>query len=164
MKYLNALNKISGVGPQKIRKLVGFFGSARKAWNAGSRELAKSGVEERIVGNILAERDKINPDEEWEKMAKEDIKMITVEDENYPKLLKEIPYSPYSLYVKGEMDFNSQPMITVVGSRKLTSYGEQAAYGLAQDLSRTGITIVSGMALGIDAAAHRGKRSGPRDI
>ncbi|MCD6149471.1 DNA-processing protein DprA [bacterium] len=156
MKYLNALNKISGVGSQKIRKLIGFFGSAEKAWNAGSRELAKSGIEEKIVGNILAEREKINSDEEWERMIKEDIEMITAEDENYPKLLKEIPNPPYSLYIKGEMNFNSRPMITIVGSRKLTSYGKQAARGLARDLSQAGITIVSGMALGIDAAAHRG--------
>jgi len=156
MKYLNALNKITGVGSQKIRKLVKFFGSAREAWNAKPQELAQSGVGEKVANSILFERGKINPDEEWEKMAKENIKMITVKDANYPKLLKEIPNPPYSLYIKGNIDFNARPMITIVGSRKLTSYGKQAARGLARDLSQAGITIVSGMALGIDAAAHRG--------
>lgn len=156
MKYLNALNKISGVGSQKIRKLIAFFGSAEKAWKASSQELFKSGIEEKIANNILTERGKINPDKEWEKMKKEDISMISVEDPAYPKLLKEIPNPPYSLYLKGEMDLNAQPIITIVGSRKLTNYGKQAAYGLAQDLSRAGATIASGMALGIDAAAHRG--------
>jgi DNA processing protein len=156
MKYLNALNKIPGVGPQKIKMLVGALGEPRKIWEAGRQELVKSGIREKLAGIILAERNKINPDEEWEKMAKEDIKMITIRDAAYPKLLQEIPSPPYILYIKGEIDFNAQPMVTIVGSRKLTSYGKQAARALARDLSQAGIIIASGMALGVDAAAHRG--------
>ena len=76
MKYLNALNKIAGVGPQKIKILVSSLKDSRKIWNASFQELAKSGIGEKLAETILAERVKINPDEEWEKMAKEDIKMI----------------------------------------------------------------------------------------
>jgi DNA processing protein len=80
-----------------------------------------------------------------------------LENENYPQLLKEIPNPPYIIYLKGIFtDFNEQPMLAIVGSRKFTSYGKQVAYTFAHNLAKAGITVVSGMALGIDAVAHQG--------
>ena len=110
---------------------------------------------------IEIEREKINPDEEWEKLDKENIRAIAHTDPNYPDLLKEITNPPYILYMKGGLKkLNVNPMVAIVGSRKLTAYGKQATFGIARDLARSGITVVSGMALGIDAEAHLGALDG----
>lgn len=155
MKYLNALNKIEGIGSQKIKILLDFFGNSENAWKANLADFRKSKIGDTLAEKIVTEREKVNPDEEWEKMEKENINIITLESPEYPKFLKEIPNPPYIIYVKGAIEFNEQPMLTIVGSRKFTAYGKQVAYELSKDLARSGITIVSGMALGIDSFAHR---------
>lgn len=159
MKYLNALNKIQGVGAQKTRLLLGFFEKPENIWQATESDLIKSGIPEKLAKKITSERIKINPEEEWEKLEKEKIKIISFTDAVYPKLLKEIPNPPYIIYVKGanpSFDWNNSPMLAIVGSRKFTQYGKQVAENIARDLARAGITVVSGMAIGIDAFAHRG--------
>lgn len=182
MKYLNALNKINGLGAQKMKILLDFFGAAENVWKANPADLKESRIGEALAGKIITEREKINPDEEWEKMEKENIRIVTLTDGNYPKLLKEIPNPPYILYVKsgdkefsakggsppdgragasgGNINLNERPMIAMVGSRKFTQYGKQAAENFARELARAGIIIVSGMALGIDSFAHRGALDG----
>ena len=157
--YLNALNKINGVGPQKMRKLMAYFGSPEKIWNAPLEALAASGVGEALAGKISAQRSKIDPAQEWLRLEKENIRMIIETDDAYPRLLREIPTAPYILYMKGEIDLNA-PMVSIVGSRKHTSYGSQAAYAFAKGLAKAGITVVSGMAYGIDSIAHRGALDG----
>ena len=134
LQYLNALNKINGVGPQKMRKLLAFFPSPEEAWKAGLSDLAQSGIGESLSAKIFSQRKDIEPEEEWSKMAKENIRMLSETDEEYPRLLREIPSSPYLIYMKGGTDLNA-PMISIVGSRKFTDYGSQAAYALAKDLA-----------------------------
>lgn len=163
MKYLNALNKIYGLGPQKMRTLLDYFGNGEEIWKANISRLEASGIGPVLSGKITSERENINPDSEWEKLKKENIRMITFADPDYPTLLREIPQAPYIIYIKTSdpaFDLNASPMISIVGSRKFTSYGSQAAYSLARDLAQAGITIVSGMALGIDAIAHQGALDG----
>ena len=157
--YLNALNIINGVGPQKMRKLMEFFPSAEAAWSADLFALGQSGVGEALAGKIFSQRTGIDPMLEWAKLEKENIRMLTEDDSDYPRLLKEIPTAPYILYMKGEMDLNA-PMISIVGSRKFTDYGSRVAYAFAKDLAKAGITVVSGMAYGIDSIAHRGALDG----
>jgi len=159
MKYLNALNKINGVGPQKMRMLLSFFETPEQIWNASADELEKSGIGPAITAKIVLERSNINPDVEWEKMQKENIQMITFNDPKYPQALKEISSAPYLIYMKGEIDLNA-PMISIVGSRKYTQYGAQVANAFARDLAAAGLVVVSGMAMGIDALAHRGALDG----
>lgn len=156
MKYLNALKKISGVGPQKMKKLLNFFGSWERVWQSDFKSLRESQIGEKISEILFLEKEKINPDLEWEKLEKEGIRMIDFEDPSYPSLLKETSIPPYVLYVKGNVDFNQHPMIAIVGARKYTSYGSQIARTFAHDLARAGIVVVSGMALGIDTFSHRG--------
>lgn len=160
MIYLNALNKINGVGPQKIKILMSYFGSGEKIWNSSIDELLSSGINEKLAQTIISERIKINPQAEWEKLEKENITAISFYDNAYPTLLKEIPSAPQILYVKGNYDFNSAPMIAIVGSRKFSSYGQQVATSIAYDLAQAGLTVVSGLALGIDTFAHRGALDG----
>lgn len=160
MKYLNALNKINGVGPQKMRRLLSHFGEPELVWQADLAELKSSKIGDAIIEKIITERKNIDPDQEWEILEKEKIRMIIFGSPEYPVLLKEIPNPPYILYVKGNFDFNCAPMISIVGSRKYTAYGAQVASAFARDLAQAGITVVSGMALGIDAIAHRGALDG----
>jgi DNA processing protein len=155
MQYLNALNKINGLGPQRMKKLLSFFGTAQRAWQAGAAELEQSGIGPAMTEKVIAQRPTINPDQEWEKLTRKNIQILTPANPDYPQLLKEIPSAPFVLYKKGDLDLNAAPLISVVGSRKFTAYGLQAADSLVHDLVQAGLTIVSGMALGIDGIAHR---------
>ncbi|MFA5777338.1 MAG: DNA-processing protein DprA [Parcubacteria group bacterium] len=159
MKFLNALNKINGLGPQKMKMLLDFFGSPENVWKSDFQNLVQSGIGESLANKIVSEREKINPEEEMEKLAKENVRIIALNDSAYPPLLREIPSAPYILYIKSTLELSeifSGYLISIVGSRKMTSYGKQVAYSFARDLATSGITIVSGMALGIDAEAHTG--------
>ena len=159
MKYLNALNKINGLGPQKMKILLDFFGESETIWRSDFQNLIQSGIGESLSNKIVLERENINPDEEMEKLAKENIRMIDFRNPLYPPLLREIPSAPYILYVKSNLELSeifSGYLISIVGSRKMTSYGKSVAYSFARDLTISGITVVSGMALGIDAEAHLG--------
>ncbi len=157
MKYFHALNKINGIGSQKLKLLADFFGDGEEIWKSDRAKLEASGIGEKAAALIVKERNKINPDEEWEKLKKENIRLLKASDPNYPRLLREIPAAPFLLYVRGSFwDFNAHPIITIVGSRKLTNYGRQIALSLSGNLARAGVIVASGMALGIDAVAHRG--------
>jgi len=159
LKYINALNVINGVGAQKMRQLMANFDSPQKAWEASLEGLIGSEIGEAISRKIVEQRTNIDPEAEWLKLEKENIRMLIETDPEYPRLLKEIPSAPYVLYMKGELDLNS-PMISIVGSRKFTDYGSQVAYAFAKDLAKAGITVISGMAYGIDSIAHRGALDG----
>lgn len=154
MKYLNAFNKIAGVGPKKLKLLLNHFSTFEDAWQAGLEELKKSQIGEKISETIIRERKNISPNAEWEKLKKENIRMVTFLDKTYPNLLKEIFNPPFVLYIKGGFDFNLYPAVAIVGSRKFTDYGKQVAATFAKDLVSAGITVISGMAFGIDSFAH----------
>lgn len=159
MKYLNALNKISGVGPQKMKTLMGYFNDSELIWKAGLSDLKNSGLGDVLAERIFFERKNINPDKEWEKIEKEEIKVIDIGNSDYPAPLKEIPNPPYILYVKGNYDLNEKACLAIVGSRKYSAYGAQIAETFAKNLAESGITVISGMAIGIDSFAHRGALS-----
>lgn len=156
MKYLNALNLIPGVGSAKIKILLDFFGNAENTWKAEDSQLSQSGIGEKLSAIIIEKRKDINPDQEWEKLEKENIRILPISNPDYPELLKEIHNPPQILYVKGDdFSFNEKPMIAVVGSRGMSAYGQQVAQSFSHDLAMSGVIVVSGLALGIDAIAHR---------
>jgi DNA processing protein len=157
MKYLNALNLIPGIGPQKMKILLNYFSEPKDAWKANLRELGTSGISEKLAKIIVFERNNISPEKEWRKLEEENVKMVTLDSLDYPDLLKEIHNPPYILYAKGHTEtLKSHPIISIVGSRKCSHYGTRTTLGFAKELSVAGFTIVSGMALGIDTFAHRG--------
>jgi DNA processing protein len=156
LKYLNALQKIPGVGPMKMKALLAYFETGENAWKADLGFLLASRIGPKLAERIFFEKNSINPEEEWAKFERENIHVLTLNHPDYPKLLTEIPNPPFLLYIRGSFDFNRRPAVAVVGSRKYTSYGAQAARTFAKDLAAAGVTVVSGMALGIDAFAHRG--------
>lgn len=154
LKYLIALNHFPKFGPVRMQKLKKGFSLFENAFNASSNELLKAGIEENIAEEFIAARSNINPDEISEKLKKENIKVITIDDKEYPKLLKEIYKPPYLIYYKGKLKENNEFNIAVVGARKFTSYGKMAVERIAEDLANNNLSIVSGLALGIDALAH----------
>lgn len=154
-KYFNAFNLIGGIGPIGFKKLISYFGSLDIAWKAGVSELKQAGLNQSIIEQINKQRPKINPDYEMEKLEKEKINLITIQDENYPKLLKEIYAPPAALYVRGCLSPKDELSLGIVGTRRLSSYGQQITPIITSELSKSGITIVSGLAKGIDTIAHK---------
>ena len=153
-KFYNAFNLIPQIGPNRFRKLYNYFETMQDAWEANIFELQKAGLEQVVIEKVMEGRKTISPEEEFEKVEKEGIKIMTIKEDGYPKLLKETDSAPALLYYKGEIK-KDEFTITIVGPRKVSTYGQQVAAQLARELSQTGITIVSGMALGVDGIAHR---------
>ena len=153
--YFNAFNLIPQIGSVRLRKLLNFFPDLETAWRAASSDLAQSGLDVNVVEKILEARTALDPHTEFAKLENKKIRLISFNDEEYPKLLKEIPNPPMVLYILGEFLPQDQMAIAVVGTRKYSVYGKQVAQELVGNLVRANLTIVSGLALGIDALAHK---------
>ncbi|MCK4241874.1 MAG: DNA-protecting protein DprA, partial [Candidatus Atribacteria bacterium] len=160
LKYWLSWNKISDIGPKRFHKLIKYFGSAKNAWHAKSGEILKMlSLSNKISSRISEERNNINPEQELDLLDKHKVKVLTIEDDFYPQNLKEIHDPPPVLYFKGSIIEKDKNSISIVGSRKATYYGKMVAENLSKDLALVGLTIISGMARGIDTAAHRGALS-----
>ncbi|MEA2113363.1 MAG: DNA-processing protein DprA [Patescibacteria group bacterium] len=154
-KYFNAFNVIGGIGPIAFGKLLDSFNSLEEAWTASTGKLSQIGLGKSIIEKIAEQRPKINPDLEMEKLGKEKIRLITIQDKNYPTLLKEIYSPPALLYIRGEISSKNSIGLGIVGSRQLSFYGQQTTPLFAAELARAGLTIISGLAKGIDTLAHQ---------
>jgi DNA processing protein len=156
-RALLALTLVSGVGPRLIRALIARFGSAESALRAPATQLSQvPHVSERLAGQFRAALDALNVDEELERMRQLRVRLVFQQDPEYPPRLAQIKYPPPLLYVCGSIEPQDENAIAVVGSRHATAYGRRIAEQLAGGLARAGCTVVSGLARGIDAAAHRG--------
>ncbi|MDP3740755.1 MAG: DNA-processing protein DprA [bacterium] len=152
--YFNAFNQIPQIGSVRFRRLLNYFPDLEAAWSAPASELAKSGIEESVVEKIVHLRAQIEPYAEFEKLEKHGASMIVFSDRAYPKLLREIPNPPMVLYIRGETKLDAHLAVAIVGTRRFTSYGRQVTEDLAIGLAGRGITVISGLAFGIDALAH----------
>ena len=135
--------------------LEGHFGSLSRAWEADSMELAGAGLDRGTVRHIANQRPKIDPDRELEALRTAGVKAVTWHDSEYPSRLGEIYDKPPVLYVKGDLPPDDARPVAVVGTRRATAYGREVAHQLSSELARAGVTIVSGLARGIDGIAHR---------
>ena len=156
LKYWLALNRITGLGRVRYSMLEKHFPSMEEAWSASASELKAAGLEGRLASRIVAERAKIDPDAEIERLAKHNVTALTRHDPAYPTRLKEIYDLPPVLYVRGELTAADEWCVAVVGTRRPTPYGRQVAEELSYRLAQNSICIVSGLARGIDSIAHRG--------
>ncbi len=154
--YLNALNRVSFLGPSRISALLRHCGSPRGAWGASAAGLGDIPELKGFVERLLHERRCIDPLREWQRLQKLNINCLSISSIHYPPLLKQISQPPPLLYCSGEWRKTDSLAVAVVGSRRCTFYGKEVASRLAGDLAAAGFTIVSGMALGIDTAAHDG--------
>lgn len=153
--YWFALKSVPLVGNMAFRRLVEHFGSPEKVLHCSHAELCASRVVSPAVATSIASHEyRSFADSECRSVEKKGIRIIDFLSSGYPPLLLEIPDPPPYLYVRGELN-NYRPAVAVVGSRRATSYGVQATNRLAAELAGQGVTIVSGMARGIDTAAHK---------
>lgn len=154
--YLAALQTVPGIGSSRIKALVNYFGSARQAWLADQGDLFLSRcLDCTAYNNLLGQREKLDVDKLAEALAKKQIFLCSLLEEDYPLLLRNTFNPPYVLYYRGRLPTNDK-LIAIVGSRKATAYGKSAAGMLAAALAAAGVGIVSGAARGIDAVAHAG--------
>lgn len=152
-----ALNLIRGIGPRTANQLLKEFGTPAQVFAASRLALEKFGLKPNTIQELHDSSMLENANAEIERLEALHARVITLEDEDYPALLREIHDPPIALYVRGDLPkAYAQPCLAVVGSRRCSTYGVNTAQMLARDLAANGLTIVSGMARGIDAAAHRG--------
>ncbi len=155
LKYWIAFSRIPRIGSVRAGRLLSHFGSMEAAWRASAGQLPAAGLDQGTVSSIVAEREAISPDGELERLHKSGVKAYTWDDPEYPPRLKEIEDKPPVLYVRGELTPEDECAVAIVGTRKATPYGRQAAEHFATDLAGHRVTVVSGLARGIDAVAHR---------
>lgn len=157
MREWIALNMTPGVGPRAAAKLLERFGSAESVFAATRAELESLRLKPEAVESIMARDLFERARDEIERTRSMGADILILDDGVYPALLREIFDPPITLYVKGEWAFClEQPSIGIVGSRRSSTYGQNTSSMLARDLASRGVTIISGLARGIDAAAHRG--------
>ncbi|HWQ60246.1 MAG TPA: DNA-processing protein DprA [Candidatus Fimivivens sp.] len=152
--YWHCFRKIQGIGQTRLRSLMSAFETGESAWHADAEALAATGMSADTREAILAGRASIDPEREKEALERDGIRLLLSTDETFSTLLREAPFPVSLLYVRGNFDEWNKPMVAIVGSRKHTAYGRQAAERIAEDLVRAGVVVVSGLAYGIDSVAH----------
>ncbi len=155
LKYRLGFNIVKGIGPAKMKALQGYFGDFERAWHATELELNKIGVDRRTIRSFLETRQTLDLDAAMAKVDAANITLITWDDPAYPTYIRNIPGSPPLLYVAGNITEADRWAVAIVGTRRLTSYGRQIARDLTIGLVNNGVTIISGLARGIDAVAHK---------
>jgi DNA processing protein len=161
MKEWIALNMTPGVGPRVATKLLERFGSADAVFHARRPDLEALRVRPETIESIIKREFEDKAAGELERVKQLGGDILILDDGSYPNLLREIADPPITLYVRGDWQVCfEQPSVGVIGSRMCSTYGENASEMLARDLASRGITVVSGLARGIDTAAHRGAIKG----
>lgn len=152
-----ALNLVRGIGPRTANQLIDLFGSPARVFTSTRRELEEAGLRHETINELHSSTILQRAATEVERAERFGAAILVRDDESYPVALRELFDPPIVLYVCGDLAAAlRQPCLAVVGSRRATSYGINAAERLARDMAARGVTIVSGLARGIDAAAHHG--------
>jgi DNA processing protein len=154
LPYWLAFNRVKGIGPARFALLLGAFGSARAAWEAGAAAWRAAGLDERTTAALARQHARIHPEAELERLARLRVTALTLSNPAYPKLLREIALPPPVLYVRGQLSLADEWAVAIVGTRRASAYGRQMTERLAGELAAQQITIVSGLARGIDTYAH----------
>jgi DNA processing protein len=163
--YLLALHSVNGLGPVRLKAVLNYFKDPKLAWNAQSKILQEIGIPKNVIESLEQSRKTLDPQSLLEKLEKSGIKWISFFDNKYPKLLKQIYDPPFILYYKGEILPRDQRAIGVVGTRKITGYGQMVTNSFTKAMVAAGLTVVSGLARGVDTYAHKtAVESGGRTI
>lgn len=150
-----ALNMMDSLGPVRVRNLIATLGSPQAIWEASEEELRRAeGIGAETARGILAQRSTSDPSAEEARARRVGASIITADDPEYPESLKQIYDPPLALYVRGTLEKKDKHSIAVVGTRRATHYALSVADRLSYQLVKTGFTVVSGLARGIDTAAH----------
>lgn len=155
-KYWLGFSLVPEIGPKRLSHLLNCFGDLASAWAASEAQLTQIGLDKQPLVNLLRARQQVDLDAEMAKVERAGARILTLADDDYPTLLRNVPDAPAMLYVRGRLLPEDDRALSIVGTRRATSYGRDAAYQFAKQLAAQGITIISGLAHGIDSAAHRG--------
>jgi DNA processing protein len=153
--YWLGFNLVRGIGPVRLRALLDAFGDVRSAWHAPEGALREVGLDRRSLNNLLSARHQVDLEQLVAKVEGSGAQVLTWDSPSYPSLLAQIPDPPPVLFVRGEITASDEWGVAVVGTRKATTYGREVARRLAGELARNGVTVISGMARGIDGVSHR---------
>lgn len=154
-RYWIGFNLIKGIGAVRLQALIKHFGDLEIAWKAAPIDLARAGLNRKVIERIVQARQSVDLEKLWAKIESQGIKIFTWEDETYPQRLKEIEQPPPVLYIRGEYLPDDLFAVAIVGTRRVTAYGRQITEELGGYLASNGITMVSGLARGVDAIAHQ---------
>ncbi len=154
-KYWVGFNLIKGIGAVRMQALINHFEDLESAWMAAPIDLARAGLSLKLIERIVQARENIDLARVWTKIESQGIKILTWEDEVYPQRLNEIERPPPVLYVRGEYLPDDLFAVAIVGTRRVTAYGRQITEELSSYLAANGITVISGLARGVDAIAHQ---------
>lgn len=155
--YRLAFSAFERIGPQRFKLLLEYFGSAKAAYQSSSKELAVIGMKPKLVEDFISFRNKFNLDSYFVRLQRLGIEAICLEEDSYPKLLKEISDAPFVVYAKNVesiKNISSTKSVAVVGTRKMTDYGKTVTERFTKELVANNFVIVSGLARGVDRIAH----------
>jgi DNA processing protein len=155
LQYWVGFSRVPGIGPVRLRALLDHFGDVRQAWEASVATLQALGFDRRTIETFVTLRSKMDLAAELERVFQLGVRLLTWDSPNYPSLLRNIPDPPPVLYIKGKLLPRDEWGLAVVGTRRATVYGREATRSLVGGLAAGGVTIVSGLAHGIDTFAHR---------
>lgn len=143
------------VGPVRFQQLLRYYKSVERAWKAPPQDLLRLGWSAEAVRKLYEIKKKVDLKTEMDRASTKDVRLITWESADYPENLRRIPDPPFLLYVRGCLEPRDSLALAVVGSRKMTNYGSDVTQMLVGELAASGLTIVSGLAFGVDCVAHR---------
>ena len=155
LRYWVGFNLVQGIGPMRLKALLTAFGDIRSAWEAPESALRAVGLDRRARRNLLRVRHNEDLDVHLRRIEQAGAYALTWDDPAYPALLRQLPDAPPILYVRGEITPADEWGVALVGTRKATVYGREVAHRLGRDLAQHNVTVVSGLARGIDGVAHR---------
>ena len=154
-KFWVALSRVPQLGIVRFRRLEAYFGKLENVWKASHKELKAAGLEDRPTQEILAARNNSSPDDEMAVLERAEVIAVTWNDSGYPARLKEIADPPAVLSYKGTLLASDRQSVVIVGTRNPMTYGKEVTSLLSRGLVEAGLTVISGLALGIDGVAHR---------
>lgn len=154
-KYYICLSCVEGMGQAQFKRLLKAFGSAKNIWQANSNDLYALNLGPKLLQNLLETRKNLDIEETMMALSKLKVTVLTPEDVDYPERLKQIYDPPFCLYIRGDLRKEDELAIAIVGSRKVSTYGREVAKNLVSDLVVQGLTIVSGMAFGVDVVSQK---------
>lgn len=164
-RYWVGFNLVKGIGAVRLQALINHFGDLSVAWQAPLAALQAAGLSPKLAERVTQIRTSVNLEKYMAKLGGQGIQILTWDDELYPRRLKEIDQPPPVLYMRGEVKPEDFWAVAVVGTRRVSAYGRQVADELAMFLANHGVTVVSGLAHGVDAIAHQvALKSGGRTI
>jgi DNA processing protein len=152
--YWIGFNLVKGIGAVRFQSLLDYFGNAESAWNASPAELSQAGLGEKVLERFFELKSTLDLKKFRDQIDKQGIRVLIWQDTDYPTHLKEIDQPPPVLYIRGELTPEDRWAVAIVGTRQVTAYGRQVTEELSSALAHNGVTIVSGLARGVDAFAH----------